>query len=407
MDTTFSRKQKTAALTSLFIAWAAGYADRILISTAIIPIRAEFNLDARQAGIVLSAFYFSYAITQLIGGWLSDKIGSRIVVVACVASWSFFTGATGVAWSFASLVAIRLLFGIGEGAFSPASSVTIAEVFPRKERARAKSLLISTTFLGNAVGSGLIGLTVARFGWRSSFTMLAVMGLVVAAILWASLRGGMKAQRERNANRHRTLWGPLLRMPAAWKIAAIWFFASVLYVGVTSWMPSYLMHTYHIDLAHTGMAVAIPNLLAFIGTNAVGYLLDRRAKGHERAFMIGGALVSALSIALMINTTSMTLLMVYLTVCLLAFNFVYASVFAMPLRYFPEHLIGSATGLMNFGGQMGATLAPIAMGALINASGGAYISAFWLLIGSAVGGVLVAATWKPIEPRMGESVQPS
>jgi predicted MFS family arabinose efflux permease len=76
------------------------------------------------------------------------------------------------------------LFGVDEGSFSPASSVTVAEVFPKPERARAKSFLISTVFLGNAAGSGLIGLTVARLGWRGSFHILAVVGMGVALILW-------------------------------------------------------------------------------------------------------------------------------------------------------------------------------------------------------------------------------
>lgn len=102
-------------------------------------------------------------MTQLLGEWLSDRIGSRIVRVGCILSWSIVTGATAMAGSFMSLVAIRLLFGIGEGAFSFASSVTVAEVFPREERTKAKSHLISTTFLGSAdAAAGKTGLACGR-----------------------------------------------------------------------------------------------------------------------------------------------------------------------------------------------------------------------------------------------------
>jgi len=173
MQFVYSKTQKVACLSALFLAWAVGYADRILISTAIIPISHEFSLDARQAGLVLSIFYISYALTQLVGGWLSDRYGSRIIVVLCIVLWSVFTGVTSLAWSFTSLLVIRFLFGAGEGSFSPASSVTVAEVFPKPERARAKSFLISTVFLGNAIGSGVIGLAVAYLGWRSAFHILA------------------------------------------------------------------------------------------------------------------------------------------------------------------------------------------------------------------------------------------
>jgi ACS family hexuronate transporter-like MFS transporter len=405
MTAVFTRMQKTVCLSGLFLAWAVGYADRILMSTAIIPISQEFALNARQAGMLLSAFYISYAIMQLAGGWLSDRFGSRVIVVMCIALWSVFTGATSIAWSFSSLLAIRFLFGMGEGSFSPASSVTVAEVFPKPERARAKSFLISTTFLGNAAGAGLIGLTVAKLGWRGSFNILAVVGFGTALFLWMTLRGGMAGQRARQGERPRMLWRSLLRMPMAWKLTLIWFFISILYTGVQSWMPTYLLKTYKIDLLHVGLAVTVPNLIAFSGTNFVGALLDRYGKTYEKRFLMLGALFSAVFLALMITTTTIWLLLGYWTLLSLSFNFVYATVFAAPLRHFPEHLVGSATGLMNFGGQMGGTIAPVAMGALILGFGGSFFAAFWLLIGAGILAVVVSATWRVTSDMLTPSLQ--
>ena len=117
MKSGFSRRQKIACLSGLFLAWAVGYADRILMSVAVIPIAHEFSLDAGQAGMLLSAFYVSYAVMQLAGGWLSDRYGSRIVVVFCIVAWSVFTTATSFAWSFASLLAIRFMLGSAKAAF--------------------------------------------------------------------------------------------------------------------------------------------------------------------------------------------------------------------------------------------------------------------------------------------------
>lgn len=399
MAATFSRIQKTSCLVGLFLAWAVGYADRMVMSTSLLPISHEFALNAREAGMLLSAFYISYALMQLVGGWLSDRIGSRIVVVLCIVMWSVFTGATSLAWSFVSLLAIRFLFGVGEGSFSPASSVTVAEVFPKPERARAKSFLISTFYLGNAAGSGMIVMTVAKFGWRGSFVMLAVIGVFVAAVLWMSLKGGMSGQRRQKSERARAVWRPVLRMPMAWRLCVIWFFTSVLQTGVQSWMPSYLLKTYGIDLLHVGLALTVINLIAFGGGFFVGTLLDRYGSTYERTFLVMGALMSTVFFALMITTRTMSLLLAYWALFLLSFNFVYATVFAAPLRHVPEHLIGSTSGLMNFGGQMGNTITPVAMGTLIAASGGAFFSAFWLLLGAGVLAVIAAATWKvPAEP---------
>lgn len=390
----YTRMQKMVCLAALFLAWAIGYSDRIVMSTAIIPISREFSLDAGQAGLLLSVFYVSYAVMQLLGGWLSDRYGSRIVVVMCVALWSLFTGLTGLAWSFGSLLVIRFMFGVGEGFFSPASSVTVAETFPKPERARAKSFLISTVFLGNAAGSAGVALAVVYLGWRSAFHILSVAGLAVAVVLWLVLRGGMAGQRGRMAARPKHQLRELIRRPDALKLTFIWFGTSIVYIGMISWMPSYLLKAYRIDLLHVGIASTIPYLIAFLGTNFVGWLLDRHGTGREKRFMMAGALGSAVFLALMISTTSITLLVVYWTLCLLSFNFVYATVFSIPLKYLPEHLIGSATGLMNFGGQIAGSLAPSVMGALIVEFHGSYLVALSFLVSSALLAFIVAITWR-------------
>lgn len=394
ITSTRTRAQKIVCLSALFLAWAVGYADRIVMSTAIIPISKEFALDAQQAGMVLSAFYVSYAIMQLFGGWMSDRYGSRIVVVLCVVAWSLFTGMTALAWSFTSLLVIRFLFGMGEGCFSPASSVTVAEVFPKEERARAKSFLISTVFLGNAVGSGLVALTVVYLGWRGAFHILAAAGLLVSVVLWFALKNGMAQQKAQKEVRQGGQLRELVRNPAALKLTVIWFSTSIVYIGMISWMPSYLMKQYQIDLLHIGLASAVPYLIAFLGTNSVGWLLDKAGQGREKHFMIGGSLGCAAFLSLMITTTSITLLVVYWTLCLLSFNFVYATVFSVPLKHFRSNLIGSATGLMNFGGQMAGSIAPIVMGSLIVAFGGTYLAAFWFLVAAAVVAFLVSLTWR-------------
>ncbi|EJN28535.1 sugar phosphate permease [Pseudomonas sp. GM78] len=398
LSETSSKTQKLICLSALFLAWAVGYADRIVMSTAIIPIGQEFALDARQAGMVLSAFYVSYALMQLVGGWMSDRYGSRLVVVGCVIAWSVFTGLTSVAWSFASLLLIRFLFGMGEGCFSPASSVTVAEVFPKQERARAKSFLISTVFLGNAVGSGLVALVVVYWGWREAFQLLAGVGLLVSVVLWLALRSGIAQQQKTKNIQTGNPLRELIRNPAALKLTAIWFCTSILYIGMISWMPSYLMKQYQIDLLHIGLASAIPYLIAFLGTNAVGWLLDKVGQDRERHFMMGGSLCCAIFLSLMISTTSITLLVMYWTLCLLSFNFIYATVFSVPLKRFSSHLIGSATGLMNFGGQMAGSVAPIIMGSLIVAFDGSYMAAFWFLVAAAMTAFVIALTWRNPAP---------
>jgi len=89
------------------------YLDKLSMNVAIIPIAEEFSLNETQAGLIISVFFMSYAVMQVREGYLSDKYGARRMILISVLLWSIFTILTGFAWSFVSLIAIRLLFGIG------------------------------------------------------------------------------------------------------------------------------------------------------------------------------------------------------------------------------------------------------------------------------------------------------
>lgn len=392
----YTRARKTAVVGTLFIAWLIGYADRIAMSTSIIPIQKEFSLGAESVGYVLSAFYLSYAIMQIGGGWLSDRFGSRTVLVFCVASWSLFTGLTGMAWSLASLIAIRLLFGIGEGGFAPASSVTIAEAFPKSERARAKTFVMSGVMIGTAAGSGFIAAMIHGYGWRAAYHVLGLVGIVVAAALWLVIKkpGGPKSAGRAVPRASGAKLLQLVRTPAVWKIVLIWFFGNITALGLQSWMPSYLAKTHKIDILHIGLASAVPYLISFAGFNGVGWLLDKVGQGREALFMAGGALVSAIALALMLSTQSLGLLLAYWTLGMVAYNFVYATVFAIPLKYVPPDMVGSATGIVNFGGQMAGVVAPSTMGLLIAHYDGSFVPAFVFLLCSGLVAAGIAASWR-------------
>src|SRR5690349_4929013 len=132
--TDLPRKTSVTAFVLLYIAYCISYVDRAAISLALAQIGKDFNLGAADLGIIISAFFLGYAAMQIPGGWLADRFGSKYVVVASIAAWSVFTVMTSFAWSLASLIAIRLVFGLTEGAFPPASTKGVAEMFDRPSR---------------------------------------------------------------------------------------------------------------------------------------------------------------------------------------------------------------------------------------------------------------------------------
>ncbi|MGV7242364.1 MFS transporter [Caballeronia sp. M23-90] len=387
--------RKAALIAVIFVAWVVAYADRIVMSTAVIPIAQEFQLNEQGRGYVLGAFYFTYAFMQLGGGWLADRHGAKRVLTACIVIWSIFTALTGASWSFASLVTIRLLFGIGEGGFAPANAVAIAENFEKCERGRVQSLMSSTVFLGNAAGSIFVTTVIATYGWRWTFPALGACGVIVAAAFVYMLESRPSTRGYRAvAIKDRSQYVQLLRNPLTWRVGLIWFCTSTLFLGLQSWMPSYLLKVRGIDIQHIGVASMIPYLVAFFGTNAVGYVIDKAGARRSKPLMACGALLSALFLVLMMTTSSLPLLVLYWTMCIGAFTMVYGTVFAVPLKYFPDEQVGSATGLINFGGQMAGFVAPVIMGHLIRGFNGSYVGAFSYLVVSAALASVIASTLK-------------
>lgn len=373
-----SRARQAIVLVALFAAWAVAYTDRIVIGTAIVPISRELALSDAAKGYVLGAFYVTYALMQLGGGALADRFGARRVLFGCLALWSLFTALTGAAWSLGSLLAFRLLFGIGEGSFAPASSTAIVQTFPQHMRARVQALMCSTVFLGSAAGAATVGWTIARFGWRQTFTMLGALGAVVAlALLVVPARNdAAHANQADEADESRPRWRDIARHPLVWRVAITWFGCCVLALGLQAWLPIWLMRTRGIDLLHIGFISAIPLLASFVGTNLAGFAIDRLPAARLKHLLTGGALASAVFAAAMPFVGSLAALIACWTLCMLAFDVVYAGVFAIPLKHFPASVAGRTTGLINFAGQLAGAISPVVVGVLVGHAGWAAAFAF-------------------------------
>jgi MFS family permease len=388
----YSSRHKTFVLITLLISWILANADRMAMSIAIIPITQEFALDAKDAGVLLGSFYISYALMQLIAGWLADRFGSRAVLVFCVACWSVFTSLTGMAGSFFALVVIRVLFGLGEGGFAPASTVTIAEAFPRRQRARAKSLIIGASFIGSAVGTGAIAALMHAHGWRFAYHVFGAIGVAVALMLWFAVKPSPK--REAGA-RAKGLFADLLRQPLLRKAMLIFFFSNIVYIGLVSWMPSFLVKTRDIDILRVGFASSIPYLVAFASLNGVGWLLDKVGDGRERIFMSVGAAMVVLFLGLMMFADSLPWLLTFWTLSLVGYTAIYGTVFAIPLKHLADSSVGTASGIINFGGQVAAGIGPMVIGWLVIIGQGSYSLAFGFLLAAGVGALLMALSWRP------------
>jgi MFS family permease len=138
------------------------YVDRVCISQAAPQMQEDLHLTKEQMGWVFTAFSLAYALFEIPGGWLGDRIGPRRVLMRVVAMWSLFTAATGWAWNFASLVVCRFLFGVGEAGCFPNVTKVFSLWLPQDERVRAQGIMWLAARWGGAFTPLLVGWMLSR-----------------------------------------------------------------------------------------------------------------------------------------------------------------------------------------------------------------------------------------------------
>jgi MFS family permease len=164
------------------------FLDRAAISSAAPVIREELHLGPAQMGWVFSAFTFAYAAFEIPSGWLGDVFGPRRVLTRIVLWWSAFTALTGAAWSFASLLGARLLFGAGEAGAYPNISRSFARWFPTEERGRAHGIVFLGSRVGGAFAPPLVVLIMRWAGWRTAFVVFGAIGAIWCVFWWRWFR---------------------------------------------------------------------------------------------------------------------------------------------------------------------------------------------------------------------------
>jgi ACS family glucarate transporter-like MFS transporter len=158
------------------------YLDRVCISVAAPYMMRDLGLSVVQMSVVFSAFTLAYSLFEIPSGWLGDRVGPRRVLTRIVLWWSAFTMLTGAASSYRTLVGIRFLFGAGEAGAFPNAVRSFATWFPARERGMANGVLFFGSRLGGAITAPIALALIEQAGWRVSFVVFGVFGLVWAGV---------------------------------------------------------------------------------------------------------------------------------------------------------------------------------------------------------------------------------
>ncbi|WP_437365868.1 MFS transporter [Inquilinus limosus] len=382
----------------LYVAFCISYIDRAAMSLALTHVGQEFGLKPDELGAVLSIFFLGYAIMQIPGGWLADRFGSKYVVIATIAAWSVFTILTSQAWSLASLLVIRFIFGLAEGGFPSASVKGVAELVEKDSRPKFSALLTSSNYLGSMLAPLIMAPLIIAFGWRHAFEIVGVAGIVFAVGYFFAVPYRRPAPRvAESGGRPRTPVRDLMKNPLIWQLLVVWFGLSCVNKGLDSWMPTYLLQQRGLDLKSVGLLTPVPFLMATIATAIGGWVMTRFFPQREKYLLIGSAVLTGIFLYAMYRSETIAGVIFFQSLVYFFKSFVLATVIALPTKVLADDQIGTGVGIVNTGGQSAGSVAPYVMGVLV-ASLGTYDAAFnFLLVMTAVS-VVAAATIRTRTP---------
>jgi MFS transporter, ACS family, glucarate transporter len=372
-------------------------------------MQAELHISPAGWGWVVGIFAFAYAVFEIPTGSLADRLGPRKVLTRIVLWWSVFTSLTGLATSLWSLIAIRFSFGVGEAGAFPNFSSCISRWFPRMERARALGFVLMAGQVGGALSPLLVVPIQARFGWRTSFYLFGVLGVLWAVVWYRWYRDTPSQMAKVSPAELAEIGAPPARShePLPWRLALrsknLWchllmgfgyYYAGFFFL---SWLQTFLVRARGFSERQL-MLSTLPFLLGACG-NAVGGVasdaLVRKLglKWGRRTIGMIGAGVGALALVAAILTANPLLTLVFLSLTYTGVTIIQPTAFVVCIDIAPRHA-GAVAGAMNTAAQVGAFVSSLVFGYLVKLTGSYNIP----LIPMVFMLVLSALMWLRIDP---------
>jgi MFS family permease len=374
----------------LFLAGLINYLDRTILSVALPVIAVDLHLGPSGMGVLLSAFFWSYAAMQVPIGWLADRVDLRWLYAAFFALWSVTSGLTGFAAGVTAMILLRILLGIGESIYLPGGMKLVSLLFRPAERGLASGLVNCGTRAGLAFGAPLIAAIVTALSWRHAFFLLGFSSLFWL-IPWLAVfpRGALAATPAAAAP---TIpWRSIDRSLLGVCIANIGY-GYYFYLLVT-WLPSYLVQARGLSLTAAGAGATLPFLTFALGEPVGGWLADRlHAAGWTELSARKAVIVAAYLTGLLLipagfasGTRATLIFMSGASLVGLSSGNLYALV-----QKLGHANVGFSLGLFNLAGNISGVAAPIVTGFLV-AQTGSYITAFIVAVAMVI--AVLAPFW--------------
>jgi ACS family D-galactonate transporter-like MFS transporter len=377
---------------------SVNYIDRASLSVAMPLISKEFNIDPALQGLILSSFFWTYALMQVPGGMLADRFKPRIVIASATVFWGAFQAIAAVATNWPVLLLTRLGLGASEAPIYPAGGKLNAIWMTQTERGRGATLLDGGAPLGAALGSIVITWLIAVFGsWRMAFVIAGVGTMLCGLWAWYYIRNEPREHPSVNEAEARYLeqahaledaatpasrggsWMAYFRFRSVWCMCLGWMFFNTTFYGLLTWMPTYLFKVHNFDIKTLGGASFIIFFSGFVGELIGGWIGDMwRTRGGApnlvfRTMFGVAAIMVTVSIFSVAYVTDPVAVVVLLSATLFFLRWC-GMYWAIPSALAGRDKSGFLGGCMNLGGNIAGIMTPLIVGFIVQATGSYFLA---------------------------------
>jgi len=390
--------------TLLALAVFINYVDRGNLATAAPVLATELHFSATQIGVLLSSFYWTYAVSQLGAGWLAERYPVQRVIAAGFTLWCIATILTGLASTFAVLLVLRLVLGLGESVAFPCSSKMLAENTAIDRRGRSNALIAIGLALGPAFGTYVGGKILAHYGWRALFLSLGTLSLLWLVPWITGPARELPARRVEGDQRGASpSFLDIIGRREAIGAGLGHFCANYTFYFVLSWLPFYLVNVRGYSIERMAAVGGITYAMNAVGSWLAGHIGDRmigRGESPHRVYVVtlvtSHIVVAVCLVGVLLGGSR--LLEPSLLVMGLAFGLATTTLYAVGQLLAGPGAAGQWIGFQNAVGNLAGIVGPAITGFLVDHTGSFY-SAFALAIGFSLIGVIA---WTVVIPRITE-----
>jgi len=373
------------------------YMDRQLLGVLKTLLQHDLGWNDIDYGNIVVAFQGAYALGMVVSGWVVDRVGTRLGYALAMVFWSLVSMGHALCTSFGSLVLARSALGFGEAGVFPASIRTVAEWFPKKERALATGIFNAGTTVGASITPFLATWTVRQWGWRSAFVITGALGAVWLVFWLIIYRKPDQHPRVSRAELEyirgdpqpppvKMKWAKLLPHRQTWAFILGKFLTDPIWWFYLFWVPDFLQRRHGLPLTGIGLPIMTIYLISDVGSVGGGWISSRLLhSGHSvnrsrKTSMLLCAL-TVLPIVFAYRIGGMWSAVFVIGLAAAGHQGFAANLFTLPSDLFPEQAVGSVVGIGGMAGAIGGMLIAGLVGHILQWTG-SYLVPF-LIAGSA------------------------